>query len=94
MTKNTSLFQKDLMQEAFKQSFVKLNPKIMFRNPVMFTVEIGTAVMFFVCIWILLRKQSQGSFAYNFLYFWFYCLPYYLPILRKPLPKQEESTSR
>jgi K+-transporting ATPase ATPase B chain len=53
MTKNTSLFQKDLMQEAFKQSFVKLNPKIMFRNPVMFTVEIGTAVMFFVCLWIL-----------------------------------------
>ena len=69
MTKNTSLFQKDLMQEALKQSFVKLNPKIMFRNPVMFTVEIGTAVMFFVCIWILLGEQSQGSFAYNFIVF-------------------------
>jgi len=69
MTKNTSLFQKDLMQEAFKQSFMKLNPKIMFRNPVMFTVEIGTAVMFFVCIWILLGEQSQGSFAYNFIVF-------------------------
>jgi K+-transporting ATPase ATPase B chain len=69
MTKNTSLFQKDLMQEAFKQSIVKLNPKIMFRNPVMFTVEIGTAVMFFVCIWILLGEQSQGSFAYNFIVF-------------------------
>ena len=69
MTKNTSLFQKDLMQEAFKQSFVKLNPKIMFRNPIMFTVEIGTSVMFFVCIWILLGEQSQGSFAYNFIVF-------------------------
>ncbi|MBK9566083.1 MAG: potassium-transporting ATPase subunit KdpB [Saprospiraceae bacterium] len=69
MTKNTSLFQKDLMQEAFKQSFVKLNPKIMFRNPIMFTVEIGTAIMFFVCIWILLGEQSQGSFAYNFIVF-------------------------
>lgn len=69
MTKNTSLFQKDLLQEAFKQSFVKLNPKIMFRNPVMFTVEIGTAVMFFVCLWILLGEQSQGSFAYNFIVF-------------------------
>ena len=69
MTKNTSLFQKDLMQEAFKQSFMKLNPKIMFRNPVMFTVEIGTAVMFFVCIWILFGEQSQGSFAYNFIVF-------------------------
>lgn len=69
MTKNTSLFQKDLMQEAFKQSLVKLNPKIMFRNPVMFTVEIGTAIMFFVCLWILLGEQSQGSFAYNFIVF-------------------------
>lgn len=69
MTKNTSLFQKDLMQEALKQSFVKLNPKIMFRNPVMFTVEIGTIVMFFVCFWILFGEQSQGSFAYNFIVF-------------------------
>ena len=69
MIKNTSLFQKDLIQEAFKQSFLKLNPKIMFRNPVMFTVEIGTAVMFFVCLWILLGEQSQGSFAYNFIVF-------------------------
>ncbi len=66
---NQSIFQKDLMQEAIKQSFVKLKPKIMFRNPVMFTVEIGTAVMFFVCAWILAGEQSQGSFAYNFTVF-------------------------
>ena len=41
----------------------------MFRNPVMFTVEIGTAVMFFVCIWILIGEKSQGSFIYNFTVF-------------------------
>jgi K+-transporting ATPase ATPase B chain len=57
------------MSEALKQSFVKLNPKIMFRNPVMFTVEVGTAVMFFVCLWILAGEQSQGSFMYNFIVF-------------------------
>ncbi|MBP9549959.1 MAG: potassium-transporting ATPase subunit KdpB [Chitinophagales bacterium] len=68
-SKNTSLFQKDVLNEAFKQSFVKLKPKIMFRNPVMFTVEIGTAVMLFVCLWILVGEQSQGSFAYNFVVF-------------------------
>ena len=66
---NTSLFQKDLMKEAFRESFMKLNPKLMFRNPVMFTVEIGTFVMFVVCIWILLGEKSQGSFAYNFTIF-------------------------
>ncbi|MBP8753698.1 MAG: potassium-transporting ATPase subunit KdpB [Chitinophagales bacterium] len=68
-SKNTSLFQKDVLNEAFKQSFVKLKPKIMFRNPVMFTVEIGTAVMLFVCLWILVGEQSQGSFTYNFVVF-------------------------
>lgn len=60
-----NLFQKELVNEALKQSFVKLNPKIMFRNPVMFTVEIGTFVMFFVCLWILSGENSQGSFGYN-----------------------------
>lgn len=64
-----NLFQKELVSEAFKQSFVKLNPKIMFKNPVMFTVEIGTIVMFFVCLWILSGEASQGSFAYNFTIF-------------------------
>jgi K+-transporting ATPase ATPase B chain len=64
MTEN-KLFQKDLMQEAFKQSFIKLNPKTMFRNPVMFTVWIGTVVMAFVCLWIVLGENNQGSLAYN-----------------------------
>ncbi|MNK35360.1 Potassium-transporting ATPase B chain [compost metagenome] len=68
-TQNKSLFQKELVLEALKQSFVKLNPKILFRNPIMFTVEIGTAVMFFVCLWILTGEQSQGSFAYNLVIF-------------------------
>ena len=45
---NKSLFQKDLMSEALVQSFVKLNPKTMFLNPVMFTVEIGAFVMLIV----------------------------------------------
>lgn len=66
---NTSLFQKDLLGEAAKQSVIKLNPKLMFRNPVMFTVEIGTFVMLIVSLWILAGERSQGSFAYNFTIF-------------------------
>ncbi len=66
--KNTSIFQKDLVQEAFKQSFVKLNPKIMFRNPVMFTVEIGTFIMLIVTFYSL-SSDTQGSFGYNFTVF-------------------------
>lgn len=59
-----SLLQKDLVQEAFKQSFVKLNPQIMFRNPVMFTVEIGTCIMLIVTVYSL-TSNTQGSFGYN-----------------------------
>jgi len=71
MTKNksNSLFESKQVKEALVQSFVKLNPKVMFKNPVMFTVEIGTAIMFIVCIAILFGAQNQGSFAYNFIVF-------------------------
>lgn len=71
MTKNKSksLFESKQVKEALMQSFVKLNPKTMFKNPVMFTVEIGTAIMFAVCIAILFGAHDQGSFAYNFIVF-------------------------
>lgn len=68
-SKNTSLFQKALINEALKQSFIKLNPVIMFRNPVMFTVWVGTLVMLFVSLWALPGSSVQGSFAYNFVVF-------------------------
>jgi potassium-transporting ATPase ATP-binding subunit len=66
---SNKLFEPELVKEALKQSFVKLNPAILYRNPVMFTVEIGTAVMFFVCIWITAGERSQGSLVYNILVF-------------------------
>lgn len=67
--RKTPLFQKDLVKEAVKQSFVKLDPRILWHNPVMFTVEIGTFIMFIVCLWILKGEHSQGSFTYNFFIF-------------------------
>jgi K+-transporting ATPase ATPase B chain len=67
--KSNSLFESKQVKEALVQSFVKLNPKIMFKNPVMFTVEIGTAIMLAVCIAILFGAQDQGSFTYNFIIF-------------------------
>jgi K+-transporting ATPase ATPase B chain len=67
--KSNSLFERKQVKDALVQSFVKLNPKIIFKNPVMFTVEIGTAVMLIVCISILFGAQEQGSFIYNFIVF-------------------------
>jgi K+-transporting ATPase ATPase B chain len=65
MRQNKSLFPKEIVAEALKQSFVKLHPVKMFRNPVMFTVWIVTIIMAVVCIWIKAGEQSQGGFAYN-----------------------------
>ena len=62
---NNNLFQSDLVNEALKQSFIKLNPSKMFRNPVMFMVWIGTLVMAGVCVWIALGEKDQGSLIYN-----------------------------
>lgn len=59
------LFESSLIREAIKQSFIKLKPGTMLKNPVMFTVYIGTIVMLGVCCWILGGEQSQGSLVYN-----------------------------
>jgi len=68
--KSQSLFQPQLVKEALKQSFVKLDPRLMYRNPVMFTVELGTVVMLFVTLGLLVNPDpAQGSFAYNFVVF-------------------------
>ncbi|MPL56187.1 Potassium-transporting ATPase ATP-binding subunit [bioreactor metagenome] len=65
MKKNNNLFQPELMNEALKQSFIKLNPAKMILNPVMFMVWVGTLVMTGVCIWIALGEDTQGSLMYN-----------------------------
>ncbi len=60
------LFDSTLMGEALKEAFRKLSPRYMVRNPVMFTVEIGTAIMFVVTIMLAINPDPvQGSVAYN-----------------------------
>lgn len=60
------MFKADLVGPAIRQSFIKLNPGAMFRNPVMFTVEIGTAVMMAVTIYSwFVQDATIGSFGYN-----------------------------
>ncbi len=59
-----SLFRKEQAKESIKQSFVKLNPRLLIKNPIMFTVEVCTFIMFFVMLYSI-ANSSQGSFAYN-----------------------------
>ncbi|MBO9659711.1 MAG: potassium-transporting ATPase subunit B, partial [Chitinophagaceae bacterium] len=62
---NPRLLEAGLIKESLAQSFIKLKPSAMFRNPVMFTVWIGTFIMTGVCIWIAMGETSQGSLVYN-----------------------------
>ncbi|RZK21549.1 MAG: K(+)-transporting ATPase subunit B [Pedobacter sp.] len=68
MKPNNKLFEPALVQTAFKQSFIKLDPRVMVRNPVMFTVEIGTLVMAYVTVYSF-SNTGQGSTLYNFFIF-------------------------
>jgi len=65
---SASLFQKEQVKESLKQSFVKLDPRVMIKNPVMFTVEIVTLAMLFVSFYSI-SHSNQGSFGYNFTVF-------------------------
>lgn len=63
--KNNSLFQKDQLKASLKQSFVKQNPRLMVKNPIMFTVEIATFFMLPVTVYSAV-SDAQGSVIYNF----------------------------
>ncbi|WP_199139549.1 potassium-transporting ATPase subunit KdpB [Pedobacter sp. ASV12] len=68
MKSNNKLFEPALVKNALKQSFIKLDPRLMVRNPVMFTVEVGTAIMAYVTIYSI-SHAGQGSALYNFFIF-------------------------
>lgn len=67
-TTSNKLFEPALVSAALKQSILKLDPRTMFRNPVMFTVEIGTLIMAYVTFYSF-SHDGQGSPLYNFLIF-------------------------
>ena len=64
--RNIKLFDPELVGVSIKQSFVKLNPALMIKNPVMFTVEIATVVMLAVTIFqAATGDKTQGAIWYN-----------------------------
>ncbi len=66
--KTLKLFEPAIVKQAVRSSFIKLNPVYLLKNPVMFTVEVGTAIMLIVSMITIVNPISnQGSFIYNFL---------------------------
>ncbi|MBS5966084.1 MAG: potassium-transporting ATPase subunit KdpB [Finegoldia magna] len=64
--KKTKFVTRDILNSSIKGAFIKLNPKYMVKNPVMFVVEIG----FFICVLLaffpqMLGDDGQNSSVYN-----------------------------
>lgn len=66
--KEIRLFEPSLVSASIRESFVKLSPGLMMKNPVMFCVEIGTFIMFFVSVYSF-TNTDQGSPLYNVVIF-------------------------
>lgn len=61
----TSIWKKELLMEAFLNSFAKLNPKILWRNPIMFVVEIGSVMTTVVTVFDVFAKSSDFWFHFQ-----------------------------
>ena len=59
-----NLFENKQFADSVKQTFVKLDPRQMIKNPIMFTVEICTAAMLPVTIYSAFA-DDQGKLSYN-----------------------------
>lgn len=68
MKKNTFLNRQQIVS-SLKESFVKLDPRTLVRNPIMFTVMLATIVMLIVSMSVLFGDANQGAFGYNFTIF-------------------------
>lgn len=64
--RSKGLFDGELIGTALTASFVKLNPLALIKNPVMFTVEVGTVAMFIITAVLAVSPDAaQGSVGYN-----------------------------
>jgi len=71
-SKSRSLWDAKIIRQAVIDSFVKLNPKVIMRNPVMFVVEVGSVITTI----LLFRDIARHSAAFGFdlqitLWLWF-----------------------
>lgn len=68
--KGRSLLDKRIMKEALVESFKKLNPKVMIKNPVMFIVEVGSLLTTYFAIKNLGGKEFGFTLSVA-LWLWF-----------------------
>lgn len=67
---HNTLFSKQLLRTSLAEAFRKLDPRCMVRNPIMFLVEVVTAVFPVLLLYnILTGEESQGHIVYNIVLF-------------------------
>ena len=64
-SKPVSGISPDILRRAFVDSLVKLNPRNMARNPVMFVVWVGTLLAIELTCWPTAFGPSRSGAAYN-----------------------------
>ncbi len=69
---NTSnLWQSDLMKQAIKDSIPKLDPRTLWRNPVMFAVEMGAALTTIITVRDIIASGNFGFDVQISIWLWF-----------------------
>ncbi len=63
-SRRKGLFAPDLLRAAIRQAFVMLRPDFLWKNPVMFVVEVGTVLTFAYTLAVLFGYESQVSVGY------------------------------
>ncbi|MGD0368579.1 MAG: potassium-transporting ATPase subunit B, partial [Acidobacteriaceae bacterium] len=71
MAKKQSLWNPDIFRQAVIDSFTKLDPRLMMKNPVMFVVEVGSVVTTALLIEEAVRHQPIGFNLQITLWLWF-----------------------
>ncbi len=65
LSRRTGLFAPELMKGSLKRAFIMLRPELMWKNPVMFTVEVGTVLSIFYTIAVAINPAlSLASLGY------------------------------
>jgi K+-transporting ATPase ATPase B chain len=70
--KGTSLGDRKILQNAIRDSFWKLDPRVIIKNPVMFVVEVGAVITLVVLVYNLIEHRGNFWFGLQItLWLWF-----------------------
>ena len=82
------LFNRELLLQALKDSFIKLNPAVLVKNPVIFIVGIGALITYCYCSFEIFLSDIFQDLTFRLLSG--SGLQFCLPILPKQLLKAVE----